>query len=174
MSVTVDHSVRTFRRRRALVALIVALAAVYQPQTAQAQDEPPSDATIAQYIEQVPTSSGPRVARGGKRAAALPARVQRRLRAEAGDEASVLEDIATSTAYGAPDRVRRGGSAGTPETSQRGKSRDHKIVVPEIGARSALGEAATPKSAREGVLVVILALATASALVAAIVIRRRA
>jgi hypothetical protein len=78
-------------------------------------DTPAAD----QYVESIPASDGPTV-RGRKHAktAPLPPGPSAALRRDGGDSASKLEQVATSSDYGAPQRrLRRGGDEGPPSVS---------------------------------------------------------
>ena len=58
---------------------------------------------VDQYVEQVPTSSGSVVSgQGGGQKRELPRSVQKQLADAGGEDATVLEDVATSSDYGAP------------------------------------------------------------------------
>jgi hypothetical protein len=95
-----------------IVTALAALAlAVAMPAHAA---EPPS--AVAQYIEQIPTASGSVVGplqRGS--AAPLPRSVDARLESEAGAEAPLLRDVATSPRYGAPTRTLPGPLPAEPD-----------------------------------------------------------
>jgi hypothetical protein len=78
-------------------------------------DTPAAD----QYVETIPSSHGPSV-RGRQHAetAPLPPRASEALHREGGASASQLEQIATSSDYGAPQRqLRREGHAKPPSVS---------------------------------------------------------
>jgi hypothetical protein len=94
---------------RTLAAAGAALS-IAAPAVAQTPpEEPPPDvSSIEQYIEQIPTSRGSRVAgQGDEKGQPLAPRARRALREEGGTDAPALERIATSPAYGAPERPLR-------------------------------------------------------------------
>jgi hypothetical protein len=67
---------------------------------------PPDTPSISQYVEQVPTSGGgssPGV--GNSHAGALPPKVANTLRSRHDPVSQQLEKVATSSGYGAPQRV---------------------------------------------------------------------
>jgi hypothetical protein len=72
-------------------------------------EEPPPDvSSIEQYIEQIPTSRGPRVGgTGDGKGQPLSRQARRQLQEQGGRDAAALERIATSPAYGAPERPLR-------------------------------------------------------------------
>jgi hypothetical protein len=94
------------RTRRTFLLLAVTL--VMAPSTAAQNppEEPPSGvSSIDQYIEQIPTSRGSRVAgQGDGKGQPLSPQARRALREHGGPDAAALERIATSPAYGAPER----------------------------------------------------------------------
>ena len=72
-----------------------------------------SSSAVDQYVEQVPTSEGsrpsdPRLGGGQKRS--LPSAVEKELANAGGKDAKVLEEVATSSAYGAPQEKLRLGA----------------------------------------------------------------
>jgi hypothetical protein len=78
---------------------------VASPAQALADDPPrPTDIpAVSAYVEMVPTSRGPRQAGAGTaRGRPLAPRIDRLLRTRGGDDAALLERLATSPAYGAP------------------------------------------------------------------------
>src|SRR5688572_12099414 len=97
--------------RRAGLALVVAGAlALAAPAAAQnpPEEPPPGVSSIDQYIEQIPTSRGSRVAGvGSGKGQPLSREARRRLREQGGPDAAALGQIATSPAYGAPERPLR-------------------------------------------------------------------
>ena len=86
---------------RALL-IAAALVVVGVPQSAVADSSLPNPA-IAQYVESMPTSSGPIVPGMTKpHVKKLSSSVLKGIAAKGGKDASVIEQIATSSAYGAP------------------------------------------------------------------------
>jgi hypothetical protein len=84
--------------------VVVCLLVVFAPGApARADDPPPSDSGVIQYTELVPTSGGleaPGV--GTKRKAPLSQKAKRSLRKASPTTAKALEEVATSSDYGAP------------------------------------------------------------------------
>src|SRR5262245_25375144 len=80
-----------------------------------ARPRPPQDASsITQYVEAVPTAGGGQaVGVGATRSKQLPPRIERQLDQEAGASAGALRKVATSSAYGAPQKRLR------PATTKR-------------------------------------------------------
>jgi hypothetical protein len=88
--------------------------------TAQAGTPLPVPA-LAQYIETMPTSDGPAVVAVAKpHVRKLPAAIEHKVTAEGGSDAPVIRQIATSSAYGAPqttlERPKVAKGAGRPPT----------------------------------------------------------
>ena len=75
------------------------------PSVAAAKSHDPGDSSsVAQYMEQIPTSTGKATAKTGGTSSSLPPKVASSIRANGGSDAGVLRSIATSPAYGAPPR----------------------------------------------------------------------
>lgn len=76
---------------------------------AAAKGNPPrpgGSAAVAQYVEEIPTSSGSQATGVGKvQTKPLAPALSHRLNKEAGADAPLLQQVATSSAYGAPQRV---------------------------------------------------------------------
>ncbi len=86
----------------AVLALLLPAAAV----AATPPPPPPDTPSISQYVEQVPTSRGGSSPGVGKaQARALPADVTARLHSHSDAVSKQLEKVATSSTYGAPQRV---------------------------------------------------------------------
>lgn len=63
----------------------------------------PCAAAVCQYVEQVPTAGGSKPTSGGRKSVTpLSRAVKQRLYAKAGKDATLLEQVATSSDYGAP------------------------------------------------------------------------
>jgi hypothetical protein len=138
------------------------------------QEPPPGVSSIDQYIEQIPTSRGSRVAgTGNGKGQPLPPPVRRQLRERGGADAAALERIATSPAYGAPERPRR-----APTERSRRKTRDLVRAARDDDSSLSSGLSAAVSAPGEdgewrlGVLAVAL-VATTGAL-GAVAYRRRA
>jgi hypothetical protein len=65
---------------------------------------PPGTPSIGQYVETVPTSNGGAAAGAGRKHAKLPPKVAKAVRAHPDAVTKRLESVATSSAYGAPQR----------------------------------------------------------------------
>jgi hypothetical protein len=141
--------------------------------TAGAQERPPRPddvSAISVYQEVMPTSAGPRVAprteSPGAPAPAAPAsaplapEVRRELRQAPREEANKLEEIATSSAHGAPAAPRA-----APPPGERGA-----LIDDEASVAGTTLEVAS-QSGRVAALILALAVATAAA--AIVFVRRR-
>jgi hypothetical protein len=96
--------------RGGLALIAVGSLALVGPAAAQdPRKEPPPDvSSIEQYIENIPTSRGSRAAGAGNGAGQpLAPEARQRLDEAGGADAAALEQIATSPAYGAPERPLR-------------------------------------------------------------------
>jgi hypothetical protein len=149
-------------------ALVVGAAlALAVPAAAQGppKQPPPDVSSIAQYVEQIPTSRGPRVAgRGQGKGQPLSRQARRRLRERGGPDAAALTRIATSPAYGAPERPLRR----APEVKRQLADKDPSLESVLSAAVSARGE---DGQWRLGVLVIVLV--TTTVVLAAAAYRRR-
>lgn len=104
-----DARGRVGRARLGLFTLLIAVGALSGPPVGAAERPPPADVSaFAVYVEQIPTSSGT-VAAGQRPAgsveAQLPAPVSAALEQQGGDDAPILERVATAPELGAPARV---------------------------------------------------------------------
>ena len=131
-------------------------------QSAGAAEPPdPSDSALAQYVEQIPTSRGPKaVGQGGGKAAGRPidASAETQLRAQGGADAELLEEIATSPALGAPEQRTNRKQAG-PEVTEPGSSPTESEAAGE-----AAGNESTASELISGRVVALLAVLGAVAL----------
>jgi hypothetical protein len=79
------------------------------PATAGAKNKPGnpgSSAAVQQYVEQIPTSTGLLFTVFGKpHTKPLPAPIQKKLTQQGGQDAPLLQQVATSSAYGAPQQT---------------------------------------------------------------------
>jgi hypothetical protein len=109
------------------VVAILATVAAAAP-LARADDAPlPPTSAISQYVEQLPSSTGS-VGLGGSGGSAatkpkpkpLPPKVSKAIARDGGDDATVLEQVATNPDYGAPaaapKAAKRSGATGTTST----------------------------------------------------------
>ena len=128
------------RLRAALAVLAGTSAALALAPAAPAQEAPLEDVSGAdQYIEDVATPRG-RTRVGGNtekpRADALAPRARQRLAAKAGSDAPLLEEVATSPAYGAPHET-LGPTADRRPGNRLGRARRDAARQSPVGAASA-------------------------------------
>jgi hypothetical protein len=143
-----------------VAALVLALAA---PATAAPPQPKPNDSGLDQYVEMIPSGAGkaaPGV--GKKRRAALSARAKAELKAKGGKDAAALEQIATSSDYGAPTQP-------LPKTGKQSKAKQKTYSSATRGA--SLVASSDGSSGLKWVIAAI-AVVTAGA-VAAFALRRR-
>jgi hypothetical protein len=138
--------------RTAFGLLLPVLAAALLAQSAGAAEPPPdpSDSALAQYVEQIPTSSGSKaVGRAGDQPAGVPlgASADSQLRAQGGTDADLLEAIATSPALGAPEKKK---------ARSRPTERDDAPTVSEAAGAPAESTASELISGRVVALLAIL------------------
>jgi hypothetical protein len=146
--------------RRAGLALVVAGAlTLAAPAAGQSPPEepPPGVSSIDQYIEQIPTSRGSRVAGTGKgKGVPLSPPARRRLLEQGGRDAAALERIATSPAYGAPERpLRKSRKIVRPrreDDASVGKAVSAAVSAPGEGGEWRLGVLAVALVATTGAL----------------------
>jgi hypothetical protein len=124
---------------------------------------------ICQYVEDVPTSKGSKPTGVGKeKVNKLPRAVERELRKEGGALAPVLEEVATSTKYGAPEELK------ATKQEQKQVQKELRAAQVERGRPipAALGAVSGSGDGRLLGLVIVMAAMTVGA-VAAAVIRKR-
>jgi hypothetical protein len=143
-----------------------ATALVFLVAPASAQETPPSPggSAVDQYVEAVVTGSGPSYPGVTKeKRTPLPRAARRALKQAGPSTANALEDVATSSAYGAP--------AVSPRPTKTG-SRFRDNVPPAPSFRAALDNAVTAVGTTSDTrllgLLVVLAGATAGALALAV------
>jgi hypothetical protein len=142
------------------------LLALAAPGSALADDPPrPTDIpAVSAYVELVPTSRGPKQAGAGTaRGRPLGARIERLVRTQGGEDAALLERLATSPAYGAP-------SSPTPKTPAS-KLEPKESTTSSGNALSAAIDAGGEGGA--GRLLVLLVLLTAVTAIICVVAGRR-
>ena len=153
-------------RRTVLIALVTGLAFPAEQAIAQDPPPPPDIPSVAAYVEMVPTSRGPKQAGAGTtRPRPLPPRVDELLRTSGGEDAALLEQLATSPGYGAPTGSRRK----QPKAADEG-------TVPADRPRSNALSAAVSVSADGGegrLLGLILALVAVTFGIGIVAMRRR-
>ena len=99
--------------------------------TAGAAKSPEDFSAADQYVETLPTTSGPSATKEGKdRRTRIPAHVKAKLDAEGGKDAAALEEVASSGRFGAPQ-----GKAGAADKS-RGKSPGSTAAVPTASVKA--------------------------------------
>ncbi len=152
---------------------------------AAAKGRPPrpgGSAAVAQYVEQFPTSSGSQATGVGKvQTKPLAPSLSRKLTTEGGSDAQLLQQVATSSAYGAPQHILH---TKRPKTTIGGEGRGFGRGSPfgdGARGRGQIGGDATPRRALSAAvnvvsdgsdgrligLVVLLAAITAVAVAAA-------
>ena len=88
------------RRRALIIATVVAIAGgVASSAEGKLTPKPGDSSSVAQYVEQLPTSTG--LSSSNAEPAPLPVPAERALRTSGGKEQPLLKSIATSSAYGA-------------------------------------------------------------------------
>jgi hypothetical protein len=60
--------------------------------------------SVAQYVEQLPTSCGNHPTGTGNRTTKLPRSIEQKIQSQGGPDAALLQNIATSERYGAPQK----------------------------------------------------------------------
>lgn len=171
-------------RLRRSVALVAGLLLLV-PGSALAKNgpgNPGSSAAVQQYVEQIPTSTGSHATGFGKtKTKPLAPAVQHRLTSQGGRDAPLLQQVATSSAYGAPQQtlrtsvpvrhhpkaVRRGGRAKPAPYAPPARARlpDTRTKPTPSRALSAVGSVVTDGSdGRLIALAIFLAAITATAL----------
>lgn len=98
------------KRKSRLTLLLLASAALLGTSEAawatHVPGHPGQNASVAQYVEQIPTSSGSQAPGfGTTQRTTLPPAVEKRLTTEGGQDAPLLKEIATNSQYGAPQRT---------------------------------------------------------------------
>jgi hypothetical protein len=112
-------------RRLILAALAAAAVAVPAPAAA---DSPQDFSASDQYVETLPTTSGPSATKDRKRGRTpLRERVAARLRSQGGADAARLEAVATSSDFGAPQGT-TGGADKNNGAGDRRNSRDTSAI----------------------------------------------
>lgn len=100
----------------------------------------PGAPSIDQYIEAIPTSSGPQpVASIVERVQPLTREAEQRVETEAGSDAEALTKIATSSRYGAPVATEGDGSAAPLSTKPAETDQDDTTVALGPPAQAAEG-----------------------------------
>jgi hypothetical protein len=144
------------RRSKLLVAASAAIAALAAAPAAGAQEQqPPETPAIQQYVEAVPTGGGSSVPGvTTKKRTPLPPSAEDALKQASPSTSGALEEVATSSEYGAPDAPAR-------STPVAGRGPD--VVPPDTSASTAvwrsIGAVGTASDARLlGLVAVLLAI----------------
>jgi opacity protein-like surface antigen len=149
--------------RLILAALLAAALAV--PASAAA-DTPQDFSAADQYVETLPTTSGPDATGDDRRGSKTPLRpsVAAKLRAQGGADAARLEAVATSSDFGAP----QGKAGGADKENDSGDRRDSRTraAVPSASVQAVQGNA-------EDLLWLLLALVAITGLMAGAVFYQR-
>lgn len=176
------HVSRHLLRLRLGISLLIALATLIAfAATASAQTNDDAGA-VDEYVEDIPTSEGSTPVGGGKsKREALPKDVAAQVQEEGGDDAEALETVATSSAYGAPQkraqkraatkRTRSERDEATPQSQSR-PPREEPVVSSD-GALAAAATATTGESGKR-LLGLLIALGLVSAIAVGIVAARQA
>ncbi|MEN3343227.1 MAG: hypothetical protein V7644_2631 [Actinomycetota bacterium] len=148
----------------ACVAVLASLAGA-SARAATPPPAPPENPAVAQYVEAVPTSGGPVVPTGGGHAR-LPRKLTRTLR-RAGPTGEALVNVASSAAFGAPQKRLRASARVRASESQAAA----KAAGPVSG--SSLGAAGSAIGGGHGVILwLALALLAVTAAGAGAAVRR--
>jgi hypothetical protein len=126
----------------------------------------PSDASssVAQYIEQLPTSCGSHATGTGKRSVKLPPAIEQKLKTQGGSNAALLQRIATSESAGAPVQKIRVGKQHNRILSDAARKTSNPLSA-------SIGVVADGSNAR--LIALLLVMVGIAALVLAAAIRRR-
>ena len=119
--------------------IVVAVVAALLTVPAGAAAETPQDFSAAdQYVETIPTTSGPSATKDRKRSRTpLPSSVAAKLRSQGGADATALEEVATSSDFGAPQGTGRAADKGNGAGDRR-SSRD-RTAVPSASVQAVRG-----------------------------------
>ena len=137
---------------------------------ARAADKPPKPgaSAVSQYVEMLPTGSGP-VAAGARGSAAGPLAptARKALLSVGGQTAAALKTVATSHAYGAPART-------TTHEPKPAADRSRQTPAPSLeSALSSVAETSNASGSGQVVLLLILVPLTAAAMLVARLLRQR-
>jgi hypothetical protein len=115
---------------RTLITIVLALAACWTTAGAAAAATPPPGPALDQYVETIPTATGPSAATPGKtrgggstqRTVPLAPATAAKIQAEGGEDAEVLKKIATQPDLGAPEApLPQAGAEEQQQTAQPGQ-----------------------------------------------------
>jgi hypothetical protein len=143
---------------------------ILPPAATAASGADPSNPSLDQYVESVPSSHGDKTPPSGG-SSSLGGDLRRQIQAQGGSDAKQLEAVAGSPAYGAPPASHAAKGSGT----KRGGSGDARKSSPRPSALDSATAAAVGGSGSTTTLLVAgLALITALAVSAALWSRRSA
>ena len=147
--------------RHAVVLGTAIVATLLLPPLANADEGPPDDSAVLQYVETLPTSDGSVAVGVAKvRRTPLPPAVAQQL-SSAGSTGAALEVVSSSSAYGAPTTPLEHRRAGVAPARLDDRDRESPSIGSSLGATvEATGSAA---DARLVVLLVGLAVMTVAA-----------
>lgn len=126
-----------------VVVAALAAALAFAP-TGSAQTPPPDIGAVDEYREIIPSAGGGRPAdgQGDSKRARLPSKARETLSRDGGADTTVLEDMATSSRYGAPQESLDEGTAGAPSNRASGAG-DAAVGSSEPSVPSAAASAVT-------------------------------
>jgi hypothetical protein len=157
------------RRRRIVVLPLLATGTLLASAgTAAAEPGPPGVwAATAQYVEMIPTSTGPKAAGAGGPTKPLPKSLATQFARRGGTDAKALETLVTSSGWGAsttPRAAKANEGTGTREGTKEGASAG-TLVVPlpqeSISVPESVGDALADSRRANFALVALLLLLTA-------------
>jgi hypothetical protein len=167
----IESSRRRAGRRALVVAASVAATLLAAPGLAQAQ-LPSEPGAVDQYVEDVPAGGGKEhPGTSDPSTASLPADVADRIASEGGSDAPLLEELATSSAYGAPQSSLRDTSSA--DDGDREASADEDESEGASGVFSSAFTAAEGGDSKRllGLLLALLAISVAT--IVAVAARQR-
>ena len=124
---------------------------------------------VQQYVEQLPTACGNQASKTGTHETKLPKSIEQKIDSQAGSQAPILKKIATSEAYGAPQRTIKAQRTKTTKHYQKilGDAEKHSNAV-----SASFGVVTDGSDARLLTLLIVM-IGTAVAVVGTAVRRRR-
>jgi hypothetical protein len=121
LGVSMLRARRAAGRRALAFAVAAAATLILLPAHASAQT-PDDSGGVDQYVEDIPTGGGSKVpGQGGKKQKKeLPKQVAQQIRSQGGSDASLLDDVASSADYGAPQTTIVASRSGAAMESREG------------------------------------------------------
>ncbi len=127
--------------------------------------------SVAQYVEQIPTSCGNHATGTGNRSTKLPRSIQKKIDQQGGSDATLLQNIATSESYGAPPQKIKSPKA------QAKADRHSKIVSDSAATHSSNPLSASVSVVTDGsdarLIALVVLMVGIAVLVLATAVRRR-